>query len=80
MESPDESGDQQDSCTVSMTSHVTSRIAVKFLGRVWGPAEWLWSLYDESGDQQYSCEVSRKSLGTSRMTVESLGRALGPSG
>ena len=45
-----------------MTCLVTSRIAVKFLGRVCG--------------QRFSCEVSRRSLGTSRMAVESLGRAL----
>ena len=36
--------DQKDSCSVSRTSLVTSRIAEKFQGRVCGPAEWLWSL------------------------------------
>ena len=37
----------------------TSRIDVKCLGRVWGPAE-------------DGCEVSRTSLGTSRIAVRSL--------
>ena len=34
----DESGYQRDSCSVSRKSLGTSRIAVKSLGRVWGPA------------------------------------------
>ena len=57
---------------------MTSRIAVKSLGRVRGPAGQLYSFQEESGDQQNSYEVSRKSLGTSKMAVKSLGRIWRP--
>ena len=60
----DESGDQQDSCEVSRKSLVTSRIAVKSLGRVW--------------DQKDSCSVSRTSLVTSSIAVKFQGRVCGP--
>ena len=70
----EESGDQQDSCTVSRKGLGTSRIAGKALRRVWEPAGWLYSLWDEPCDQQDSCEVSWRSLGNSRIAVKSLGR------
>ena len=38
MDLQEESGYQQDSCEASMKSPGTSSIAVKTLGRVWGPA------------------------------------------
>ena len=37
----EESGNQQDSCTVSMKSLDSNRIAVKSLGRDLGTAGWL---------------------------------------
>ena len=69
--------DQQDRCEVSRTSLVTSRTALKSLGRVWGPAGWPGVSRKSLGDQQDSCEVSKKSLGASRMAMKSLGRVLG---
>ena len=39
---------------------VAIKIAVKALGRVWGPKR--------------SCEISRKSLGNSRIAMKSIGR------
>ena len=38
VKSQEESGDQQDGCEISRKSMGTSRIAVKSLGRVMGPA------------------------------------------
>ena len=58
--------------TVSRTSLGTSGIAGKSLGRVWGPAGWLWSLKNEPWDQQDRCEVPWRCFGISRIGVKSL--------
>ena len=59
----EESGDQQDSCEVFKKSLETSRMAVKYLGRVFGQAGWL--------------RISRTSLGASRIAAKSIGRVCG---
>ena len=62
----EESGDQQDSCEVFRNSLGTSRMAVKYIGRVLGQAGWL--------------RISKTSLGTSRIAVKSIGRVWIPAG
>ena len=54
-------------------------LAVKSLGKIWGPAGKILTLYEESGNQD-SFEVCRKILRTSRIAGKSLGRVIGPAG
>ena len=75
----EESGIQLDRCTVSKTSLGTSRIAVKYLGRVCDQRGSCGVSRKSLGDQQDSCEVSRKRHRTSRIAGMSLGRVLGTS-
>ena len=50
---------------------MTSSIAVKSLGIIWGPAGKLYSFQEESGDQQDGCKASRTNLGsTGRVWVQ----------